>query len=165
MTARVSMLKSQAFLTCFRGCFLLGRSKDLSAPRYFSKLCFCLWALLVVIVNEILIGNWLQHSSNRVAGSEGHNWILSISIVFPDPVTSELCRAHASLPRRCAITERQRKVLYFTYYTRLLVEAKPSVFKRISCVGNSFFFGKKLIKTNDSVVTAEKMSILKESIR
>jgi len=34
-TARVSMLlKSRASLTCFRGCFLLGRAKDLSAPRY-----------------------------------------------------------------------------------------------------------------------------------
>ena len=34
MTARVSMLlKSRAFLTCFRAC-LPGRVKDLSAPRY-----------------------------------------------------------------------------------------------------------------------------------
>ena len=36
MTARVSMLlKSRASLTCFRACFLPGRAKDLSAPRYF----------------------------------------------------------------------------------------------------------------------------------
>jgi len=35
MTARVSMLlKSFASLTCFRACFLPGRAKDLSAPRY-----------------------------------------------------------------------------------------------------------------------------------
>jgi len=35
MTARVSMLlKSRASLTCFRACFLPGRAKDLSAPRY-----------------------------------------------------------------------------------------------------------------------------------
>ena len=35
MTARVSMLlKSCASLTCFRACFLPGRAKDLSAPRY-----------------------------------------------------------------------------------------------------------------------------------
>ena len=35
MTARVSMLlKSRASLTCFRACFLPGRTKDLSAPRY-----------------------------------------------------------------------------------------------------------------------------------
>ena len=34
MTARVLMLKSRASLTCFRGCFLPGRAKDLSAPRY-----------------------------------------------------------------------------------------------------------------------------------
>ena len=34
MTARVWMLlKSCAFLTCFRACFLPGRDKDLSAPR------------------------------------------------------------------------------------------------------------------------------------
>jgi len=35
MTARVSMLlKSRASLACFRVCFLPGRAKDLSAPRY-----------------------------------------------------------------------------------------------------------------------------------
>ena len=35
MTASVSMLlKSRASLTCFRACFLPGRTKDLSAPRY-----------------------------------------------------------------------------------------------------------------------------------
>jgi len=35
MTARVSMLlKSRASLTCFRTCFLRGRAKALSAPRY-----------------------------------------------------------------------------------------------------------------------------------
>jgi len=31
MTARVSMLKSRASLTCFQACFLPGRAKDLSA--------------------------------------------------------------------------------------------------------------------------------------
>jgi len=37
MTARVSMLlKSRASLTCFRACFLPGRAKDLSAPRYIT---------------------------------------------------------------------------------------------------------------------------------
>ena len=35
MTVRVSMLlKSPASLTCFRACFLPGRAKGLSAPRY-----------------------------------------------------------------------------------------------------------------------------------
>ena len=35
LTARVSMLlKSRASLTCFRACFLPGRAKDLSTPRY-----------------------------------------------------------------------------------------------------------------------------------
>jgi len=39
MTARVSMLlKSRAFLTCFRTCFLPGRAKDFSAPRYIACL-------------------------------------------------------------------------------------------------------------------------------
>ena len=28
------LLKSRASLTCFRTCFLPGRAKDLSAPRY-----------------------------------------------------------------------------------------------------------------------------------
>jgi len=35
LTAGISMLlKSRASLTCFRACFLPGRAKDLSAPRY-----------------------------------------------------------------------------------------------------------------------------------
>jgi hypothetical protein len=35
MTACISMLlKSRASLTCFWACFLPGRAKDLSAPRY-----------------------------------------------------------------------------------------------------------------------------------
>jgi len=35
MTAHVSMLlKSRGSLTCFQACFLPGRAKDLSAPRY-----------------------------------------------------------------------------------------------------------------------------------
>ena len=37
MTARVSMLlKSGASLTCVRACFIPGRAKDLSAPRYLN---------------------------------------------------------------------------------------------------------------------------------
>ena len=39
MTALVSiLLKSRASLTCFRVCFLPGRAKDLSAPRYYGGL-------------------------------------------------------------------------------------------------------------------------------
>ena len=37
MTARVSMLKPRASLTCFRACFLRGRTKDFSAPRYYQN--------------------------------------------------------------------------------------------------------------------------------
>jgi len=38
-TARVSMLlKSRAFLTSFRACFLPGRAKNLSAPLYISAI-------------------------------------------------------------------------------------------------------------------------------
>jgi hypothetical protein len=38
VTARVSMLlRSRASLTCFRACFLPGRARDLSAPRYNNK--------------------------------------------------------------------------------------------------------------------------------
>jgi len=37
ITGRVSMLlKSRASATCFRACFLPGRAKDLSAPRYYN---------------------------------------------------------------------------------------------------------------------------------
>jgi len=38
MTARVSMLlKSRPSLTFFRACFLPGRAKNLSAPRYMFR--------------------------------------------------------------------------------------------------------------------------------
>ena len=41
MTARFSMLlKSRASLVCFRTCFLPGRAKDLSAPRYLPQTAF-----------------------------------------------------------------------------------------------------------------------------
>ena len=47
MTARVSMsLQSRASLTCFRACFLPGRAKDLSPPRYKVNTAsnkFCDW--------------------------------------------------------------------------------------------------------------------------
>ena len=40
MTTRVSMLlKSRASMTCFRACFLLGRAKDLLAPRVCMYMC------------------------------------------------------------------------------------------------------------------------------
>jgi len=40
MTARVSiLLNSLTSLTCFRACFLPGRAKDLSAPRYGKVTC------------------------------------------------------------------------------------------------------------------------------
>jgi len=36
MTARVSILKSRAFLTCFRACFLPGRAKNLAPGTMYS---------------------------------------------------------------------------------------------------------------------------------
>ena len=42
MTARVSMLlKSRASLTFFRACFLPGRAKELSVPRYLGLFSLC----------------------------------------------------------------------------------------------------------------------------
>ena len=49
MTARVSMLlKSRASLTWFRACFLAGRDKDLTAPRY---CCVIEWNKLLYYCN------------------------------------------------------------------------------------------------------------------
>jgi len=40
MTSRASMLlKSRVSVTCFRACFLPGRAKDLSTPRYYELTC------------------------------------------------------------------------------------------------------------------------------
>ena len=58
LTARVSMLlKSRASLTCFRACFLPGRAKDLSAPRYICSRIFmaCLPASLFVCQSAHLL--------------------------------------------------------------------------------------------------------------
>jgi len=62
MTDRVSMLlKSRASLTCFRACFLPGRAKDLSTPRYVTLLPtdYTRWR------------SWLRHctTSRKVKGS------------------------------------------------------------------------------------------------
>ena len=47
MTARVSMfLKSRASLTCFRACYVPGRAKDLSAPRYIITYWVTAWRWL-----------------------------------------------------------------------------------------------------------------------
>jgi len=60
MTARVSMsLKSRASLARFRACFLPGRAKDLSAPRYRatflsnSTFLLCLHVLLLSELSEL----------------------------------------------------------------------------------------------------------------
>jgi len=51
MITRASMLlKSRASPTCFRTCFLPGRAKDLSAPRYVS-VCVCVLYLKMVLPN------------------------------------------------------------------------------------------------------------------
>jgi len=61
MTACVSMLlKSRVSLTCFLACFLPGRAKDLSAPRYVrsvqydSFLHFCNVMLSSYVVKQFL---------------------------------------------------------------------------------------------------------------
>ena len=62
LTARVSiLLKSCASLACFRACFLLGRTKDLSAPLYIGLiewLTHNLHCLRLVILCCI----WHEHS-------------------------------------------------------------------------------------------------------
>jgi len=56
MTARVSMLlKSRASLTCFRACFLPGRAKDLSPPRYNVVIPFAIGYVLIHLYIYIYI--------------------------------------------------------------------------------------------------------------
>ena len=58
MTARFSMLlRSRASLTCFRACFLAGRAKDLSAPRYILCVLFCHTSLSVIQKYSLLHNN------------------------------------------------------------------------------------------------------------
>jgi len=38
-SSRLDVVESNASLTCFRACFLPGRAKDLSAPRYGTPVC------------------------------------------------------------------------------------------------------------------------------
>jgi len=54
MTAHASMLlKSRAPLTCFRACFLPGRAKDLSAPRYLCYMLRCILYVLTVLLHHL----------------------------------------------------------------------------------------------------------------
>ena len=66
MTARVSMLlKSRASLKSFRACFLPGRAKDLSAPRYVGlwvdrrevQLRGCELDVLSLLLREIVVAH------------------------------------------------------------------------------------------------------------
>jgi len=52
-----------------------------------ARLSVCPWAFLIVIINTILIGIGNLHSLKGMVGSDGHNWIVDIRIVFLDPVT------------------------------------------------------------------------------
>ena len=65
MTARVSMLlKSRASLTCFRACFLPGRAKNVTAPRY------------NVFATNVSTLRWIQKDKNYCALKKGRAiWI------------------------------------------------------------------------------------------
>jgi len=64
MIARVSiLLKSRASLTCFRVCFLPGRAKDLSAPRYiYIYVCVCV-ACTKLSCYKNFLANWYISTS------------------------------------------------------------------------------------------------------
>ena len=66
MTARVSMLlKSRASLTCFRACFLPGRAKDLSAPRWLGFVFMdALW-IYPICVSILLFVNDHKHKAPK----------------------------------------------------------------------------------------------------
>ena len=65
MISRVSMLlKSRASLSCFRACFLIGRAKDLSAPRYIEDEMHWEWKLSHSNCSLLEIKNFLSESWN-----------------------------------------------------------------------------------------------------
>jgi len=75
MTARVSiLLKSRASLTFFRACFLPGRAKDLSAPRY-------LWD--VQIYRTRLKNRWYACPKCQVERFPGHAAFTAVPVIFP----------------------------------------------------------------------------------
>ena len=73
MTARVSMLlKSRASLICFQVCFLPGRARDLSAPRYGN-------------VSNILMGRMSNMTTNYEGRQES---IKKLNLVYFGLVTT-----------------------------------------------------------------------------
>ena len=80
LTARVSMLlKSRASLTCFRACFLPGRAKELSAPRYVGTAWLYCWQDYLA---DIFAVDWLAslgHFCNKLI----RQWPLSEKCFLP----------------------------------------------------------------------------------
>jgi len=65
------------------------------------------WAMLIVTAKGILIRSYVHHSWKEMVGSDRHNWILGIRIVFLDPVTS------AAMQCLCFYHCRQREANLF----------------------------------------------------
>ena len=79
-----------------------------------THLSFYSWALLIVIANGISIGNRLLHSLKGMVGSDGQNWILSVRIVFIEPVTSAVMQCLCKpLTIMCCYQRRPREASIF----------------------------------------------------
>ena len=84
MTARVSMLsKSRASLTCFRACFLPGRAKDLSVPRYIiCLLCIPVYESYKMLFNLMMMMMMMMtcYNSSKHVGPLNTHLVMSTVI-------------------------------------------------------------------------------------
>lgn len=74
------------------------------------------WAFLIFIANTILMGNRILHSLKRRVGSDGHNWIVDIRIVFLELVTIAAIQHFCKYIKDYVLTTTagQGKLTYFT---------------------------------------------------
>ena len=102
------LLKSRASLTCFRACFVPGRAKDLSAPRYQWRKIPATEYLRGTLAPDALVHT--EVCRNRI-----------YVVVFPNPITSlaELIR----FPQYKDV-----------HYTRLYCRVQGAVTKKQSCL-------------------------------
>jgi hypothetical protein len=138
--------------------------------RYIAtRLYVCPWALLTVLANTILVWNRLLHSLNGIVGSDGHNWILGISLFFLEPTTfTALQYSCKPFTNTLCYNLRQREAAILHPLPVVSGRGSFNYFKVIFLV-EIYFCGNELMKKTELLsmpnYELSQMSALKRSVR
>jgi len=138
VTVRDSMLlKSHTSLTCFRACFLPGRVKDLSAPRYFNiiymhECVFCHFSavdfyctMLFVWTGCLVEASWREIWTQHPRAPHFPPPRISFTHKNPDRVVRGGTELRAGRPRKCVFISRNGKT--FSCFPRVHADCRNHV--------------------------------------